>query len=269
MLPDYYAILGVSTQATASAIKQAYRTRARVAHPDHGGSHEAMLEINEAYEILNNPLAREHYDAARASQFDVAAHYYAQEDASKARQRAQEYPRTWTDFETRLAKDFTEAKHGRDGRFATVNNSVSGRWFIGIGTIIGLGLGIASLLCFKAGNLVTVVTFAAGGGCAAQWLHKQIGNSIRPSSTPTRSASQNTASTATIQPPNTPSKENDKAAGLAVIVGIVAFIILACVCQNREGEGFFGPPDVSINWLAVLFGTGICTFIGYHAGRKL
>ena len=68
MLPDYYFDLGVPFNADLQAIKRAYRAKAIVAHPDHGGSHEAMLRINEAYEILANPISRRHYDEARANQ---------------------------------------------------------------------------------------------------------------------------------------------------------------------------------------------------------
>ena len=44
-------LLHLSTPVTAADIKLAYRTEARKCHPDHGGSHAAMVRINAAYEL--------------------------------------------------------------------------------------------------------------------------------------------------------------------------------------------------------------------------
>ena len=62
--PDYYAILGISRDASAQEIQQAYRTRAKVSHPDTSG-HEtgaAMTLVNEAYAVLGDPQRRQTYD---------------------------------------------------------------------------------------------------------------------------------------------------------------------------------------------------------------
>ena len=49
-------LLGLSTQAGASvtltAIREAYKTKAREAHPDSGGSTDSMRRLNEAYRLL-------------------------------------------------------------------------------------------------------------------------------------------------------------------------------------------------------------------------
>lgn len=46
---DWHSILGVSpTQVTKGGIEAAYRERAKVAHPDTGGSQQAMAELNAA-----------------------------------------------------------------------------------------------------------------------------------------------------------------------------------------------------------------------------
>ena len=63
-------------------------------------SHEAMLRINEAYEILSNLVTRQHYDEARASQYNQGAQQQARTDAAQAQQQAEQYPRQWTDFES-------------------------------------------------------------------------------------------------------------------------------------------------------------------------
>lgn len=54
-LPDYSAgrhwseILGVSRDADLDEIADAYRTKAKTAHPDNGGTSDGMAEINRAY----------------------------------------------------------------------------------------------------------------------------------------------------------------------------------------------------------------------------
>jgi molecular chaperone DnaJ len=59
---DLYEILGVSQDADESAIKRAYRRKARELHPDAGGDSEAFKELTAAYEVLKNPEARANYD---------------------------------------------------------------------------------------------------------------------------------------------------------------------------------------------------------------
>lgn len=67
---DFYAVLGVSKDASAQEIKKAYRTKARKFHPDHHPddpkAEEMFKEIGEAYSVLNDPEQRQQYDAIRA-----------------------------------------------------------------------------------------------------------------------------------------------------------------------------------------------------------
>ncbi|WP_122940035.1 DnaJ C-terminal domain-containing protein [Brachybacterium sp. EE-P12] len=67
---DFYAVLGVSKDASAQEIKKAYRTKARKYHPDRHPddpkAEETFKEIGEAYSVLNDPEQREQYDAIRA-----------------------------------------------------------------------------------------------------------------------------------------------------------------------------------------------------------
>ena len=64
---DYYAILGVSRDATLEEIKKAYRGLALKYHPDRNpGDKEAeekFKEISEAYAVLSDPEKRRAYDA--------------------------------------------------------------------------------------------------------------------------------------------------------------------------------------------------------------
>ena len=57
-----YDILGVEKTATQPEIKRAYRSTARKAHPDLGGSQAEMAELNRAWECLGNPVRRLIYD---------------------------------------------------------------------------------------------------------------------------------------------------------------------------------------------------------------
>ncbi|KAG6825255.1 hypothetical protein H0H87_009919, partial [Tephrocybe sp. NHM501043] len=52
---DYYKVLGVSRDADARTIKKAFRSAAKTAHPDKGGSEAKMAAVNEAYEVLTDP----------------------------------------------------------------------------------------------------------------------------------------------------------------------------------------------------------------------
>ena len=63
---DYYKILGVDQKATEKEIKNAYRKLARKHHPDlHPNDKDAKAkfqQINEANEVLSDPVKRKKYD---------------------------------------------------------------------------------------------------------------------------------------------------------------------------------------------------------------
>lgn len=65
---DYYAVLGVDSQASASAIKTAFKKLALQYHPDVNSgtdAQERMRGILQAYQTLSDPQARKEYDAQR------------------------------------------------------------------------------------------------------------------------------------------------------------------------------------------------------------
>jgi molecular chaperone DnaJ len=61
---NYYLLLGVSHDADAETIRSAFRALARRYHPDagEGSSADRFREILTAYETLNDPTRRGHYD---------------------------------------------------------------------------------------------------------------------------------------------------------------------------------------------------------------
>lgn len=63
---DYYKILEIDRNATAEAIKKAYRKLARKFHPDLNTAdkeaHKKFQQINEANEVLSDPEKRKKYD---------------------------------------------------------------------------------------------------------------------------------------------------------------------------------------------------------------
>lgn len=63
---DYYSILGVSPNADEHAIKQAYRKKAQILHPDKAAEDaengKAFIKLHEAYLHLSDPKVRLFYD---------------------------------------------------------------------------------------------------------------------------------------------------------------------------------------------------------------
>ncbi|GAA1879176.1 DnaJ C-terminal domain-containing protein [Lapillicoccus jejuensis] len=67
---DFYATLGVPTDADDAAIKKQYRKLARQLHPDQNSGDDAATkrfkEVGEAYAVLSDPDQRREYDQIRA-----------------------------------------------------------------------------------------------------------------------------------------------------------------------------------------------------------
>lgn len=62
-IPDYYAVLGVPSDASRKEIQKAYRKLAKTHHPDiESNGNVDFSEITRAYDILHDPIKREKYD---------------------------------------------------------------------------------------------------------------------------------------------------------------------------------------------------------------
>ena len=67
-MKDHYAVLGVEADASASALKSAYRRKASEYHPDKNPSPDAaekFRETQEAYDLLSDTARRRDYDENR------------------------------------------------------------------------------------------------------------------------------------------------------------------------------------------------------------
>jgi len=47
-----YRVLGVDPSAEEQVVKAAYKAKAKLFHPDHGGSQDKMADINQAYKTI-------------------------------------------------------------------------------------------------------------------------------------------------------------------------------------------------------------------------
>ena len=73
---DLYEVLGVARDAQPGAIKDAFREKAKSAHPDAGGDPEEFKRLSAAYAILAAPDKRDRYD--RTGKADGADNKQAQ-----------------------------------------------------------------------------------------------------------------------------------------------------------------------------------------------
>ena len=66
MADDFYDTLGISSEASKSDIKSAYRKLAMKYHPDRNqgdaGAEQKFKDVSQAYEILKDPKKKQTYD---------------------------------------------------------------------------------------------------------------------------------------------------------------------------------------------------------------
>jgi curved DNA-binding protein CbpA len=66
---DPYRALGLSPQCSLEEIRQAYKKKALICHPDKNpAGEEQFKQITQAYDLLSDPVARARYDRERQSQ---------------------------------------------------------------------------------------------------------------------------------------------------------------------------------------------------------
>lgn len=73
---DYYALLGVATNADPSQIRTAFMRLAKLHHPDVGGSTEQMQQFTTAYRTLMSASSRRAYDLLHDFQTGATTMHY-------------------------------------------------------------------------------------------------------------------------------------------------------------------------------------------------
>jgi len=114
---DYYKILGIANKATQAEIKKAYRKLARKYHPDvNPGDKEAerkFKEINEANEVLSDPVNRAKYDKYGKDWKHADEIEKAQQEQARQRASQQQY---YGDYSTEDFSDFFGSMFGGGAR---------------------------------------------------------------------------------------------------------------------------------------------------------
>lgn len=63
-MKNFYEVLSLMNFSEIELVKSSYRTLAKKYHPDtsHKNSEDRMVEINQAFEILGDPVSKSEYD---------------------------------------------------------------------------------------------------------------------------------------------------------------------------------------------------------------
>lgn len=124
---DHYLVLGIPRDASPLSVKQAYRERVKMCHPDRNGSPEATAlfhAVHAAYETLRDAESRRAYDER------LAHHHHHVQQRSTASARST--PR------------YTKRNDPPMNRFAFIGLHLTGLCF-GVGLISGILVGITLL----------------------------------------------------------------------------------------------------------------------------
>lgn len=114
MLYDYYKILEVSRDATLEEIKQAYRAKAKLVHPDVNDSpkaHELFTIVNEAYDVLTDKRKRLLHDVklnyadAKKEEAIKKRQYYGT-SVKNPQNTTTSFNYNWKDYQPREKTDF-------------------------------------------------------------------------------------------------------------------------------------------------------------------
>jgi len=89
---NYYEILELSRSASQTEIKAAYKKMAAVVHPDKGGSAMLFRLVQEAYEVLTDPVKRKQHDSDLDGPNSAGSHPGSQNNQQQQSQTSQSEP---------------------------------------------------------------------------------------------------------------------------------------------------------------------------------
>jgi len=136
---DYYGILGIGQNAGQAEVRAAYRKLALQYHPDRNKGNPAanrkMMDLNEAYAILSDPVKRQEYDQLRQQDGQSASERYKQTHTTEDIFRGSDINQVYADLAKQFGlrkfdKVFREAYGPRYRSFEFQNKGIRGRAFI-------------------------------------------------------------------------------------------------------------------------------------------
>ncbi len=93
----YYGVLGLIPGTPINLIRDAYKAKVMLHHPDRGGSHEKMCEINEAWEVLSNhKTAYDNWLQVKPSYENINPNYYWNKAYGEAAAQADAMRLAWS-----------------------------------------------------------------------------------------------------------------------------------------------------------------------------
>ena len=174
---DYYAILGVSPDADKATIEEAYERLAKEVQPNvdlEPTNPERMQELDEAFDVLDDPARRTEYDAARASAGDDQSPPPGQAAASVA--GASVEPQGTSEEGAPAAEgEAPEVVIGSEPATAPAKKSTRGL-IAGIALLVGGVVAIAAAIAFAAVTL----TDDDDGGTGAKFTDTTAGTGASP-----------------------------------------------------------------------------------------
>lgn len=145
---NYFEVLNVSENAEPEVIKASYRALCKKYHPDNQSGHSAqddekMQLINEAYQVLSDPVKRAEYISN--IHLNSSGESPKEQAAAKTYKSASEHPHTNTNY---TYKDVTDVEQRKDTSTHRTNYFDSGViWKIG-GTMLVIIAFIAAFIHF-------------------------------------------------------------------------------------------------------------------------
>src|SRR5258708_2397814 len=117
---DYYEVLGIPQTATPDVIKKEYHFLLHAWHPDKfpdpdqkARATQKTKELNEAYEVLTNPVKRAAYDKQRSSQAEASPPHTPPPSQSRPPSQGQRSSTASTETPQRSQRKAHEERHRR------------------------------------------------------------------------------------------------------------------------------------------------------------